>query len=69
MGLKNFDVNINTNLIFRESPNFISVPQKANAGISKRELIERHTIAELERQDEDEDKEDEDKEKQGEAEL
>lgn len=64
MGLKNFDVNVHTNLIFRESPNFISVPQKANAGISKRELIERHTIAELERQDEDEDKEE-----QGEAKL
>lgn len=59
MGLKNFDVNVDANLIFRESPDFVNVPQKANAGVSKQDLIERHTIAELERQDEDEEEQEE----------
>ncbi len=48
-----FDVEIKADVKFKQSPDFnAEIKQKAIAGVSENDLIERHTIGQLKEEDE-----------------
>jgi len=49
---KSFDIKVDANLVVKQSPDFVNLKQKASAGVSEKDLIERYTIAELEQEEE-----------------
>jgi hypothetical protein len=54
MNPEKFDLEVNTHIIAKLSPDCPAIQQKANAGVSEKDLIERYTIAELEQEAEEE---------------
>jgi len=57
MNPEKFDLQVTTEIIAKKSPDCPAIKQKANAGVSEEDLIERYTIAELEQEKEAEEEE------------